>query len=198
MLYSGFNILPRSVFWSANFNGRSDNLDVIHLNTLMAIFRKSLDKFLAQNNLDVEFLGILASLFVASKRLSIFKFDLVDPNYIFKKRDKLDQEIMFDRGLIPFGECGNGDYLVVDARQDSATSLMVCILSHDYALEHTDELDRILPEILRPISRNVASFCEEVRSKECCMPSDYFDENAKPYIPEYMKRGPKARRDSGG
>ena len=29
MLYSGFNILPRSVFWSAYFNGRSDNLDVI-------------------------------------------------------------------------------------------------------------------------------------------------------------------------
>ena len=29
MLYSGFNILPRSVFWSACFNGRSDNLDVI-------------------------------------------------------------------------------------------------------------------------------------------------------------------------
>ena len=29
MLYSGFNILPRSVFWSADFNGRSDNLDVI-------------------------------------------------------------------------------------------------------------------------------------------------------------------------
>ena len=31
MLYSGFNILPRSVFWSANFNGRSDNTDVITL-----------------------------------------------------------------------------------------------------------------------------------------------------------------------
>ena len=31
MLYSGFNILPRSVFWSAYLNGRSDNLDVIHL-----------------------------------------------------------------------------------------------------------------------------------------------------------------------
>ena len=29
MLYSGFNILPRSVFWSASFNGRSDNTDVI-------------------------------------------------------------------------------------------------------------------------------------------------------------------------
>ena len=29
MLYSGLNILPRSVFWSADFNGRSDNLDVI-------------------------------------------------------------------------------------------------------------------------------------------------------------------------
>ena len=28
MLYSGFNNLLRSVFWSANFNGRSDNLDV--------------------------------------------------------------------------------------------------------------------------------------------------------------------------
>ena len=29
MLYSGFNILPHSVFWSANFNGRSDNTDVV-------------------------------------------------------------------------------------------------------------------------------------------------------------------------
>ena len=31
MLYLGFSILPRSVFWSANLNGRSDNLDVIPL-----------------------------------------------------------------------------------------------------------------------------------------------------------------------
>ena len=31
MLYSGFNILPRSVVRSADFNGRSDNLDVIRL-----------------------------------------------------------------------------------------------------------------------------------------------------------------------
>ena len=29
MLYSGFNILPRSVFWSADLNGRSDNTNVI-------------------------------------------------------------------------------------------------------------------------------------------------------------------------
>ena len=29
MLYSGFNNLPRSVFWSADLNGRSDNTDVI-------------------------------------------------------------------------------------------------------------------------------------------------------------------------
>ena len=29
MLYSGFNTLPRSVFWSADLNGRSDNTDVI-------------------------------------------------------------------------------------------------------------------------------------------------------------------------
>ena len=31
MLYLGFNILPRSVFWSADLNGRSDNTDVIRL-----------------------------------------------------------------------------------------------------------------------------------------------------------------------
>ena len=31
MLYSGFIILPRSVFWSADLNGRSDNTDVIRL-----------------------------------------------------------------------------------------------------------------------------------------------------------------------
>ena len=33
MLYSGFNTLPRSVFWLAGFNGRSDNTDVIQLKT---------------------------------------------------------------------------------------------------------------------------------------------------------------------
>ena len=31
MLYSGFITLLRSIFWSADFNGRSDNLDVISL-----------------------------------------------------------------------------------------------------------------------------------------------------------------------
>ena len=31
MLYSRFNNLPRSVFWSVDFNGRSDNADVIRL-----------------------------------------------------------------------------------------------------------------------------------------------------------------------
>jgi len=34
MLYSGSNILPRSVFWSADFDGRSDNTDVITLNEM--------------------------------------------------------------------------------------------------------------------------------------------------------------------
>ena len=38
MLYSGFNILPRSVFWSADFIGRSDNLDVIRLHGNLEIF----------------------------------------------------------------------------------------------------------------------------------------------------------------
>ena len=33
MLYLGFYILPRSVSWSANLNGRSDNTDVIQLMT---------------------------------------------------------------------------------------------------------------------------------------------------------------------
>ena len=36
MLYSGFGILPRSVFWSAYLNGRSDNADVIQLRAVMA------------------------------------------------------------------------------------------------------------------------------------------------------------------
>ena len=37
MLYSGFNILPRSVFWSADFNGRSDNLDVIRASRIVGV-----------------------------------------------------------------------------------------------------------------------------------------------------------------
>ena len=37
MLYSGFDILPHSVFWSAYLNGRSDNLDVIRLQPMKGI-----------------------------------------------------------------------------------------------------------------------------------------------------------------
>ena len=39
MLYSGFNNLPRSVFWSADLNGRSDNTDVISLKNKAPLFR---------------------------------------------------------------------------------------------------------------------------------------------------------------
>ena len=35
MLYSGFNNFPRSVFWSADLNGRSYNTDVIQLGPTM-------------------------------------------------------------------------------------------------------------------------------------------------------------------
>ena len=38
MLYSEVNILPRSVFWSADSNGRSDNTDVIQLKPYLVIF----------------------------------------------------------------------------------------------------------------------------------------------------------------
>ena len=37
MLYSGFNTLHRSVIWSADFNGRSDNTDVIPLKPMANI-----------------------------------------------------------------------------------------------------------------------------------------------------------------
>ena len=42
MLYSGFNISPRSVFWSADLNGRSDNTDVI---PLRAVFMNGKTQF---------------------------------------------------------------------------------------------------------------------------------------------------------
>ena len=42
MLYSGFNTLPRSVFRSADLNGRSDNTDVIRLKARCCRFDRSL------------------------------------------------------------------------------------------------------------------------------------------------------------
>ena len=36
LLYLGYSVLPRSVFWSADSNGRWDNLDVMCLNQLPA------------------------------------------------------------------------------------------------------------------------------------------------------------------
>ena len=38
MLYSGFDVLPRSVFWSAYFNGRSDNTDDYEVQSLGSQF----------------------------------------------------------------------------------------------------------------------------------------------------------------
>ena len=48
MLYSGFIILPRSVFWSASFNGRSDNTDVIQ-----PIMKQQIAKILGSLNAPV-------------------------------------------------------------------------------------------------------------------------------------------------
>ena len=50
MLYLGFNTLPRSVFWSADLNGRSDNTDVIRL------AKKFMNQNLEQFELDREWL----------------------------------------------------------------------------------------------------------------------------------------------
>ena len=41
MLYLGFITLPRSVFWLADLNGRSDNTDVIPLNPRRAFNGKA-------------------------------------------------------------------------------------------------------------------------------------------------------------
>ena len=60
MLYSGFTILLRSIFWSADFNGRSDNLDVIlpmnldtQIETLEKIGFEFRDPNVAQRLLDI-------------------------------------------------------------------------------------------------------------------------------------------------
>ena len=50
MLYSGFNILPRSVFRSADFNGRSDNLDVIRLDSLHSVALMNSKYFDSEND----------------------------------------------------------------------------------------------------------------------------------------------------
>ena len=58
MLYSGFNILPRSVFWSANFNGRSHNLDVIPLELMNQIETKlGHSKFVPESHLLIKIDG---------------------------------------------------------------------------------------------------------------------------------------------
>ena len=66
MLYSGFSILPRSVFWSASFNGRSDNTDVMRLKP-MTLTKPESDLLSAT---DLAFDGVVLgdgiSLYVAS------------------------------------------------------------------------------------------------------------------------------------
>ena len=57
MLYSGFNILPRSVFWSAYFNGRSDNTDVMSLNLNLNSMQFSIKTLLASTTITAVAVG---------------------------------------------------------------------------------------------------------------------------------------------
>jgi len=62
MLYSGYSILPRSVFWSADLIGRSDNADVIPLHAVTITghmdFKLALERLTADEGL--AFLELLA------------------------------------------------------------------------------------------------------------------------------------------
>ena len=60
MLYSGFNILPRSVFWLANLNGRSDNTDVIQLLGFMNATFEAIDTLIIEGRGFVIYGNILA------------------------------------------------------------------------------------------------------------------------------------------
>ena len=60
MLYSGFNILPRSVIRSADINGRSDNLDVIPLKAVHCPFDIDLTSDFCDLSMSVrDFVGVL-------------------------------------------------------------------------------------------------------------------------------------------
>ena len=61
MLYSGFNILPRSVFGLADFNGRSDNLDVIRLQKLQNFMNGTPNKRRIRFSIRSALLGLFAA-----------------------------------------------------------------------------------------------------------------------------------------
>ena len=152
----------------------------------------SLSDFLKENSLLQGIPEALSPVFSSGKRQFMHLYDLFEPTFIYRNRNSHDESTMFNHGLIPFGHCGNGDFIVVDARSDSNTSGMVCILSHDYALEHTDEIKTILPQILRPIADSINSFIDQLESPNCDLPADYLDGNLNPFVPAYMKRGKRA------
>jgi len=69
VLYSGLTILPRSVYWSANFNSRSDNTDVMSLPARQNDEYSSINRKWLDNNAD-----------------SLFATFLFDSSYSFLRR----------------------------------------------------------------------------------------------------------------
>ena len=75
MLYSGFITLPRSIFWSAYFNDRSDNLDVIR--SYLDVANDSTDRFRTLKTWIIRLLaldGLLPIAVVAVPQLIQFAF----------------------------------------------------------------------------------------------------------------------------
>ena len=90
MLQSGFNILPRSVFWSAYLNGRSDNLDVMSLGT--AAMTNSKRKI----RLRLSLRAALTGLFLASLVLGIWTSRSLNQKRAIIALKKLGGDVMYD------------------------------------------------------------------------------------------------------
>ena len=109
---------------------------------------------------------------------------LVCPHKIYRLRDEIDQEILYDRKFIPIGHCANGDFIIVPVSNEwpGLTPGRVYYL----AMELASVNNELIVRATREVAKNINDFVD--RSRKRNLPMSYWQENPDAYYPKLKKR----------
>ena len=148
--------------------------------------KNSLTSFFNEHNLDHDFLRQLRPV---SRWWNRWRVDnahyLVCPHRIYRLRDDIDQEILYDRKFIPIGHCPNGDFIIVPVSNEwhGLTAGRVYFLAMELASVEDDEV----ASVTREVADSVQEFIEE--SSKGNLPLDYWEDNDNAYRRPRRKLG---------
>ena len=150
--------------------------------------RDNLNSYFELRDLDKELLRELKPI---SRWWNRWRADqyLVCPHKIYRLRDEIDQEVLYDRNFIPIGHCPNGDFIIVPVTNEwpGLTPGRVYYL----AMELASMDNELIVRATREVAINVKDYIEMSCKRK--LPMDYWDENPNAY---YAKpKGPKSRTE---